>query len=325
MFAIEREEVVKFMQLHGPVVPNDLRKKFQVDTFITGAVLSELSSRGTVKISNMKMGGSPVYYLPEHEYMLENYTQYLNEKDKKTCDWLKQVRIAEDENLETLKRVSLRKLPDFAKPLKARTEDGTEILFWRYFLFPEQEAIDFLTKGKSEVEEKIEEVQAPKQEEHVVQTTLVDEKIVEAKENLNSLNNNLIEQKSTDLNLKEKLAKELSKEKTEIPEPDFAKSSFYEKVISFFKSNNIQVVKQQEIAKKEYEFLLKVPSAVGNIIMLARAKDKKKLNETDVAPALLSAKLIDVTCLFLTTGEFTKKAQKEIETLYTGLIVTKLN
>jgi len=322
MFAVQREEVINFIKRYGPSVPNEIRKKFGVDNFIMGAVLSELSERNLLKITNIKMGSSPFYYLEGQEEQLENLTQYLNPKDQETAQWLKKVKVAEDTTLDTLKRVSLRKLPDFAKQLKARMGDGTEILFWRYYLYSEEQAINYLKNGGEEpkTETPIEEVLPVKEEiHHEVQSKLVEEIPL-----VNLSEENLVEQTASDLNLKESISKQIQSSKESYPEPEFPKTKFYEKVILFFRENHIFVIKQDEVAKGEYEFLIKFPSAIGNIVLLVRAKDKKKLTEADVAPALLAAKMLDVSCLLLVTGEFTKKAQKDIQKLYTGLIIKKL-
>lgn len=319
MAMIQREQVIDLIKRLGPVVPNDLRKKLEVDTMLIGAVLSELTTRNILKITNLKKGSSPFYYLPGQEQQLESLTNYLNEKDQRTANWLKEVKVIPDKNLDLLKRVSLRKIIDFAKPLKAIDDKGSEILFWRYFLFPEQDAIYFLKNGGKEKEEVKPEIIEEKKAEPI-QT-----KLKETIEISKDSTNNILQQKEMDLKLKQQITKDLQETTIEIPEPNFTATTFYNKVIAFFKENNIKVTRQDEISKKEYEFLIKIPSCVGEIVLLARALDKKKLKETDIAQALLTAKMLDVSCLFLITGEFSKKALIEINKLYTGLIINKLD
>src|SRR6056297_2542673 len=110
MFAIQREDVIGFIKQNGPSVTNDLRKKFKVESFIVGAVLSEMTSNGLSKITKMKKGSSPFYYLPGQEDKIEHLVQYLDPKDKDTVIWLKEKKVVPDANQETIKRVSLRKL-----------------------------------------------------------------------------------------------------------------------------------------------------------------------------------------------------------------------
>ena len=69
---------------------------------------------------------------------------------------------------------------------------------------------------------------------------------------------------------------------------------------------------------------MRVPSALGTMDMYVRARSKKKLNEGDVAPALLKAKTKDLPCIFLSNGEFTKKSLLLIEKEYKGLLIKKL-
>jgi len=390
MFAIRREDVLDLLKQRGPIVPTDLRKNLQADTFLIGAVLSELSSRGLVKVTSIKKGGSPFYYLPGQEEFLESLTVYLHEKDQNTVDWLKGNGVARDDELEMFKRVSLRKVKDYAKPLKARTKEGQEILFWRYYRVQEQDAVQILRDQQAKIRndavdaenknfanitstnenvEKSKQVQdkvenntnpeikiVPSERENIKETSSVaSENIkIEVNDTDSSINN----QSSTNSSVKElsdenvhketqmrfvsnddatvqKVADISNREKAmdaslnvglNVFEPEFDKTEFYEKLVEYFVSKSIKVVEQEEIGKaKEYKFLLKVPSAVGEILMSCRGKDKKKLNETDIAGALLEAKMLDVSCLFLTNGVFTKKAQKLIDTQYTGLVVKNMN
>ena len=58
--------------------------------------------------------------------------------------------------------------------------------------------------------------------------------------------------------------------------------------------------------------------------MLCRCRNKKRLNESDVAPALLRAKSRDQFLLFLTPGEFTKKSKLLMDQEYKGLTIEQL-
>ncbi|MCB1084333.1 MAG: hypothetical protein KDK61_08475, partial [Simkania sp.] len=98
------------------------------------------------------------------------------------------------------------------------------------------------------------------------------------------------------------------------------KAEFHSQILRYFKDADIILLSQEQIAKnREYEFVVKVPSALGHMEMYCRAKNKKKLNEGDVAPALLKAKTKDLPCIFLSNGDFTKKSLAIIEKEYKGL------
>ncbi len=77
-------------------------------------MLSELSSKKSLKISALKVGGSPLYYVPGHEEKLLQFIQNLNEKDRRTLELLKDSQVLRDAEQDPLTRVSLRQIKDFA-------------------------------------------------------------------------------------------------------------------------------------------------------------------------------------------------------------------
>ena len=100
------------------------------------------------------------------------------------------------------------------------------------------------------------------------------------------------------------------------------KTPIYDTVWDFFNENKIDVIEESQISKdREREFVVTVPSALGFVKYYVRARNKKKLNEGDVAPALLKAKQKDLQCLFLTNGEFTKKSLAIIDKEYSGILI----
>jgi hypothetical protein len=336
MYRLENAEILEFMKSFGPCVVTDIRKKFNVDSIIIGAYLSDLIKRKYVKITRLQKGTSPFYYLPGQEEQLEKTFEYLHEKDRDTIEWLKQVKVVDDSTLDLFKKVSLRKIVDFAIPLKGRKDNGEEVLFWRYFLFSEADAIKHIRNLEEEqlkpkkVEEKKVEVKpvikeevkvVEKSKEIIEQTKLTDvSKEILPKKNVR-VKKDLVKPESKNI-IEEEIEK---KEVEENKEVSFSKTAFYQTVISYFEVKEVIILKQLEIVKnKEYEFLINVPSNIGNVLMLSRAKFKAKLNESDVAPILLSAKTMGIPALFVTNGDFTKKSLDLIKKTYTGLIINKL-
>ena len=84
----------------------------------------------------MKVGNSPVYFIPGQERLLENFSQYLKSKEKEAFLLLKEKRFLKDNQQEPAIRVALREIKDFAIPFK---KPETDELFWRYFTIPESE------------------------------------------------------------------------------------------------------------------------------------------------------------------------------------------
>ena len=125
-----RDRVLGMMRVQGPLLPMHVAKEMRTNILMGSAMLSELSSKGAVKVSHIKVGGSPLYYLPGQEAMLLKFVNNLNEKDRQTLENLQQQKVLRDNVLDALTRVSLRSLQDFALPLNV-THDGATELFWK--------------------------------------------------------------------------------------------------------------------------------------------------------------------------------------------------
>ena len=115
----------------------------KTETWKAGAMLSEMTENKILLISAIKIGGSPLYYLPEHQEKLELFVNRLNDKDKKVFDFIKQRKILRDSELDLLTRFSLRQLKDFARPLHVTKGEDAE-LFWRFYSVSEEQAIEIL-------------------------------------------------------------------------------------------------------------------------------------------------------------------------------------
>jgi DNA polymerase III gamma/tau subunit len=407
--AVSRDDILQLLKMRGPLVPNAIKKVIGGDSIILGATLAELSSRKLVKLTNLKKGGSPFYYLPGQESMLETCVEYLNPKDADTVAFLREKKVVADRELELFQRVSMRQIKDFAKEFKAQTSQG-ELLFWHYYLVSEQEAINILNQRNKPVpspvppptpqlnsQSSIQESVTNSSNETTVSQPPSSSPLASAQESLANvssaepsssvlatatqsnlqsassspaesvsysspepqksqrINNDPSPQETTqslpqedsvkkdellkDDNKKEspqeskpkKVSKPSSPKNTPIKETPSSsqedtllldETPFLQRCRSYFKEKNILILDEELIKKNaEYEFLVLTPSPVGDLSMFVRAKDKKRLNEGDVAPALLRAKTKDLTCLFLTTGEFTKKSLALIKEEYQGLLI----
>jgi len=392
-----RDSILELLKNKGPMVPNEVKKALGGDTIIIGAMLAELSSRKIVKISHLKRGGSPFYYLEGQENLLENCIQFLSDKDKSIVEFLKSNKVVQDNKLELYQRAALRQLKDFAKEFKANTANG-EVLFWRYYLISEQEVVDILNErfapkpapveeatpqqtldsvGEKEVEaeevsvvepvvesvETVEEVQnemdtavetvEEKELEETPVLTKVEENGIEVEvPETSSVKENEVESKpveevqktetevepeietTTESNVESIVEPEsdddceevVEKVYEEITETDLEETEFYLLIKNYFEEKSIKVYEETQLSKdKEYEFTIGLNSSIGELKMLCRCRNKKRLNESDVAPALLRAKSRDQFLLFLTPGEFTKKSKLLMSKEYKGLTIEQLN
>lgn len=141
---VDSEDVLKAVRTRGPMIPMDIRKFLgKGDSITIGAALSTLSSKNLVYATSVRMGSSSFYYVRGQENKLELLNKYLNDKDKRVFELLRQEKVLKDSNQEPLVRVSLRNIPDFAKKVEL-SYNGEVIVFWRWFLVREEDAIKLI-------------------------------------------------------------------------------------------------------------------------------------------------------------------------------------
>ena len=109
--------------------------------------------------------------------------------------------------------------------------------------------------------------------------------------------------------------KEKPEEKVEMPileeKKELIGGEFYEKVSMFCKLNDIEII-SVIVAKKDKEFdlVVDIPSKVGSLKYFMKAKDKDKLNETDVALAYSEGQMKKLPVILLSNGIMNKKADE---------------
>src|SRR3989338_1418227 len=133
------ERILELIKEKGPVIPAQISKIINDSLLITSARLSELLSGKHLKISYLKFGGSPLYYLHGQESMLQNFAGNLNGVEKKAYSLLEQNKILKDSGQDPQTRVALRNIKDFAVPLQVNYENKIEI-FWKWYLTDNKEA-----------------------------------------------------------------------------------------------------------------------------------------------------------------------------------------
>jgi len=147
-----KEEIKNYIKEKGPSLPSEIAKMIGKELLITNAILSEMVDEKILKVSNMKIGSSPLYFLEGQEPMLENYVEYLSEIEKETIKLLKENKILDNSQLIPSVKLALTQLQDFAIPLKIKIS-GEEKIIWKYFLVKDNE-VKSLLKGKIEKIEK---------------------------------------------------------------------------------------------------------------------------------------------------------------------------
>jgi len=355
---INEENILSLVKAKGPVLPVDIAKSIGTNILMASACLSELVDNKKLRLSNTKIGGSPVYFLKEQKAQLQELYQHLNDKDQRAFDSIKEKKILKDAELEPLMRVAFRNIKDFAVPLYV-THNGNKFLFWKWYLIENDEAeglIRLQLKPQQEVkkekitvkkEEKIEKDEPKKEIIALEESKLKEEKEkikVDKlkKEGVNIEENklkkerekikeerNLIEKEKIKLEKQRKLIEEKSSEKPkEIVKEKKQEidEEFFEQLKKFFGGKKIEVSSYEIIRKKlEIDFILRVPSVVGSLDYYCKAKNKKRVSDTDLSAAFVQGQLKKLPVLFLITGELTKKAKELLNTEFKkGLVVRKI-
>ena len=91
----DQDKIIQFLRMVGPTLPAKVAKAINQPLLIASAALSDLSSQGKVKISNLKVGGSPLYYLPGQEEELMKFAAgNINPKDLQVLERLKENKVS---------------------------------------------------------------------------------------------------------------------------------------------------------------------------------------------------------------------------------------
>lgn len=331
------DKIIQFLKFIGPTLPAKVAKNIRTDQLLASAMLSDLAAQKKVKLSSLKIGGSPLYYLPGQEEQLYNFASgNLNPKDLTTLEKLKEKKVLREVDLELLEKVGLRNLKDFAIPLNVKVEDKPE-LFWKWHLSNVEEVnkvIAGILAGSPEIEMVQETVLKP-----VLEPTFESE-IVPVK----TIESNLIPETKPEPKpeiIVEKRIEPTTEIKIEQQQTLMEESSPIEKVKrkrreiadeftpqlrKYFEELRVLINSEEVIRKNsELNFLLKVPSSVGYITYFGKAKAKGKCDEKDLSAAYMEAQIKKLPLLFLYTTELTKKALEMLETgAFENAIVKKV-
>ena len=88
-----QQKILFLVKSKGPLLPSQINKELNVDVLFASAMLSELVDRKLLRLSKAKIGGSPVYYAQGQESKLDILYPYLNEKERRAYDLLKENKV----------------------------------------------------------------------------------------------------------------------------------------------------------------------------------------------------------------------------------------
>jgi hypothetical protein len=374
---VNSERVLEIVKQKGPMLPTQIVSELggtgTTNSFFVGALLSELIAINKIKVTKVKVGGSPLYYTIGQEEKLVDYLKYMHEKERIILEKLKENKILRDSELEAAQRVALNNSKDYARPLEVTLKQKE--IFWKWFLVPNQEAemlIKKILQGSSSTSS----------------TNYVDSRNTLSEENqnnkVNNFNNqynnfktesnkttnndsedsifsNLQREKNYDENNKTNYSNNNNNDKTNInsnsignnnnfnssnefvnnnnnnnnnndkERDNYARRSIDEKPVekiqsnlsndysddSFFintknklKSMDIKIISSELIKKNnDAEFVISLPTAIGNITYYCYAKNKKKITDSDISLAYAKAQSKNLPLVFISTGELNKRAE----------------
>ena len=84
----------------------------------------------------------------------------------------------------------------------------------------------------------------------------------------------------------------------------------------------LDIISKEKVKKSEYTFVLK--NHDNNDYIYCVAKDKKTVNEGDLASAYVFAQNKKMPCLYLTTGKLSKKTEGIVHKEFQGLMIEYL-
>jgi len=289
------DKILELIKIRGPVIPSNISKDINYDILMTSAHLADLSSQKKLKISNIKIGGTPLYYLPGQESSLQNFSDSLHEKEKKAFDILKEKKVLRDNTLEPVIRVALREIKDFAVQLVVTYQDNKET-FWKWYLVDKEEA-EKITKDILTRKEIKREIKKPVE---TLRDTVKEESVLERKKPI------LTKQKEV---------------KKFVDKPD----TILNDVKNYFEKNKI-IVKNSETIKKnsEFDYILEVPSGIGNLEYYCKVNNKKRINELDLSSAFVQGQTKKLPVLLLTKGELTKRAKEMLSKEFKNISINKI-
>ena len=337
-----REKILSILRMKGPTIPVYISQEIGTSMLFTSAFLSELLSDKLVKISNMRVGNSPIYFITGQEGQLEKFSHYLKSKEKEAFLLIQERKFLKDSEQNPAIRVALRSIKDFAFPFRRNNE-----IFWRYLTASESELkndikpieehkyieakpkpfdqrereigekiikdiniedIEEIRKDKEKLEKKEElqeaeiEIKETPKEEEEYITLPLPEKVKEEVQKHEKI-------KGT----KEKISKPKAKPKLEKTQkkPNVKKQDdkFFDKIKEFLSKETIEIVNIESFNKNE--ILLRIKSDGTEKLLVAY--NKKKILDTDIINANKKASNLNLKYVILSMGEPSKKLSNLIE------------
>ncbi len=266
-----KEKILSVLRRRGPSLPVHIANEIKTSILFASAFLSELVAEKKIRMSYLRVGNSPLYFIPGQEYSLEKFSQYLQSKEKDAFSLLKEKKFLIDSRQEPAIQVALRVIKDFARPFKREDK-----IIWRYYKIPE-----------SEFKMKIPVIQIPSEE---------GDKQKEIDKELS-----IFDKKTEKKKVKKTPIKKKKSKKTAIQQKKNEK--FFSKVKEFLTEKKIEILDIENFSKNDLVLRIMENREEKTLI----AFNKKRITEADILKAYKRASELNLPYIILSLGEAPKK------------------
>jgi len=305
--------ILDFLKRKGPSLPIHIAKEADMNTLFAGAYLSELFKEKELKISDMKVGSSPLYYLEGQEELLGNFTQHLPSKEKEAHDLLKKNGILEDTKQTPAIRVALRNIKDFAIPYKIDNK-----VIWRYMI--SEKPLELIEETKSIKKQPTKKTASRTPQKSSSKPTITAEQLKEQAEK--EIEKELIEETKKDIQEPEEIEKSdiieeieetpkpipVPKKLTKKPKKLTPKDKFLQQIKNYLEKKGVDIIEIEKHDKKQIAARVKIKDQA----YLLMAFNKKRFDESDLLKAYRKYNDEEIPFYFLSKGELSKKTEETI-------------
>ncbi len=284
----DKDLIMATLESKGPSLPVHVARAANLSLLFASAYLSELYGERKIRISAMRVGSSPLYYIPGQEAKLEKFTEFLNSKERESLELLKEAKVLEDDAIPPAIRVALRELKDFAVPLRVKNADESKLI-WKYFTYPDEEVKHILADKNHKPKEKV--IQAIVPQEIVVQEPVVHKSQKIQEEPIKHVVETPLPSKAA------------PKKKTKSEDIEFT-----QKMKDYLTGKEVEVLEVLNEKKKDWTAKIRLDIPLGKQEFYLVIKDKKKVTADDLTVVLHKAQLEKMPAYILSQGTLDKDA-----------------
>jgi hypothetical protein len=306
-----KKSILSFLDMSGPSLPIHVARYTKQSMLFTGAFLSELIAENKVKTSFMKIGGSPLYFLPGQERKLEPFGEHLKDKEKEAFQLLKRNKVLVHDEQNPAIRVALKSIKDFAFTTE---KDGK--VNWRYFLISDDEARTLFNSQKGIAENENIKVHPQIIPYHQYQRTAINiqrpqtEQIIK-RPIIAQVEENKKEPESISEGIKEPVNEKKHIIKTAVKKKSnqIKNDKFFDSIKDILISKDYEILDIINLSKSELTLLIEKDKKKKMIA----AFNKKSVSEPDIIKAYKKAKELGLPYIVLSKGEPNKKIKNFVE------------